>query len=82
MKRIAFAVGLVILVFGVAMLAQTQTETVEQELIKLENGWVVALVKRDGAFLDRILADDFMTTSSRGIISTKAQIVASLKSGD
>ena len=29
MKRIAFAVGLVVLVFGVAMLARTQTESVE-----------------------------------------------------
>ena len=36
MKRIAFAVGLVVLVFGVMILAQTQTESVEQELLKLE----------------------------------------------
>ncbi len=37
MKRIAFAVGLVVLVFGVAILAQTQTASVEQELIKADD---------------------------------------------
>jgi len=36
MKRIAFAVSVAVLVFGVAILAQTQTQSVEQELIKLE----------------------------------------------
>ena len=82
MKRVAFAAGLVVLVFEIAMLAQTQVESVEQALIKLENGWADALVRRDVAFLDQILADDFMTTSSAGIVSTKAQIVASLKSGE
>jgi ketosteroid isomerase-like protein len=39
------------------------------------------LVKLDLAFLDRILADDFMTTSSGGTVFTKAQLIANLKSG-
>jgi ketosteroid isomerase-like protein len=82
MRRIVFAVGFFVLAFGVAILAKTQTESVEQELIKLENGWADALVKRDVAFLDQILADDFMTTSSAGIVSTKAQIIASMESGE
>ena len=86
MKGIAIALSVMILIPAVAVQAQipaqTETEHVTQELIALENGWVDALVKRDVTFLDRILADDFMTTSSRGIVSTKAQIVASLKSGE
>jgi uncharacterized membrane protein YczE len=59
MKRIVFAVGLVVLVFGVAILAQTQTGSVEQELIKLENEWAKSVVKLDLAFMERILADDY-----------------------
>jgi hypothetical protein len=82
MKRISFAVGLVVLVFGVAMLARTQTESVEQELIKLENAWNDALIKQDWAFIDKILADDFIHTDSDGVVQTKAQTMASLKSGE
>ena len=36
MKRIAITVSVVGLVFGVAILAQTQTESVELELIRLD----------------------------------------------
>ena len=82
MKRIVCVVGLVVLVFGVVILAQTQTESVEQELIKLENGWIDALVNHDWAFIDGILADDYTTTDSDGIIATKAQEMAILKSGE
>ena len=64
MKRIAFAVCVVVLVLAVAAWAQTpaqpKSEIVQQELINLENQWVDAVVKLDFAFLDRVLADDFM----------------------
>ena len=82
MKRIAFAVSVAALVFGAAILARTQTQSVEQELIKLENGWNDALIKHDWAFIDQILADDYITINSDGVVSTKAQEMASLKSGD
>jgi ketosteroid isomerase-like protein len=82
MKRIAFAVCVVVLVFGVAILAKTQTASVEQELMKLENGWADALVKVDLAFLDRILADDYIFTGADGKVSNKAQEIASVKSGE
>jgi ketosteroid isomerase-like protein len=81
MKRIVFAVGLVVLVFGVAILAQTQTESVEQELITLENEWADAWVKSDVAFFDRIIADDYTWTSPWGDVWTKAQDLTLLKSG-
>jgi len=80
MKRISFSIGLVVLVFEIAMLAQTQTESVEQELIKLENEWADAVVKKDVAFLDRILADDYLATDPEGNGYTKAQEIASMKS--
>jgi len=85
MKRIAFAVCVVFL-FAVGAQAQTpaQTETgkVEQELIKLENQWVDALLKRDVAFLDRTLADDYLGTGINGRVETKAESLASMKSSE
>jgi ketosteroid isomerase-like protein len=82
MKPIAIAVSLVVLVFGIAVLAQTQTGSVEQELITLEHGWAEAGVKKDSAFFDRILADDFTGTDSEGNVATKAQYLAEMKSGE
>jgi hypothetical protein len=83
MKRIAIAVCVVVLVFAVAALAQTPVQpksgSVEQELIKLENGWNDAQVKKDGAFLNQILADDYSGTESDGNVLTKAQEIANLK---
>ncbi len=89
MKRIAIAVSVVVLVFAVAIIIQGQvTQTtfkprggsVEQELIQLEDEWGDAFLKRDVAFMDRIMADDATWTSPEGIVSTKAQSLASFKS--
>jgi len=86
MKRIAFAVCVAVFLFVVGAQAQTpaQTETgkVEQELIKLENQWVDAMLKRDVAFLDRTLADDFLGTGINGRVETKAESLASMKSSE
>lgn len=76
MKRIVLAAGLVILAFGIAILAQTQTESVEQKLIKLENEWGAAVVKRDAASIDmirnRLMADECIMMFD-GSVFTKAQ---------
>ncbi len=86
MKRIAIAVCVVVLVMAVAAWAQAPVQpksgTVEEELIKLEKEWADALVKHDLAFLDTILADDYMSTDSEGTVGNKAQEIATLKSGD
>jgi ketosteroid isomerase-like protein len=86
MKRIAIVVCVVVLVFAVTAWAQTPAKpkslSAEQEIIKLENGWDDAEVKRDVAFLDRILADDYMSGHSDGTVTTKAQAIAEMKSGD
>jgi len=57
------------------------TENVEQALIKLEREWAEALVKVDGATLDRIQADDWIMTSWDGQTQTKAQSIEEIKSG-
>jgi ketosteroid isomerase-like protein len=82
MKLIATAVGVVVMAFVVAMFAQTQSESVEQELTKLENEWADAWVKSDVAFHDRIMADDYTFTSAWGGVITKADNLARIKSGD
>jgi hypothetical protein len=82
MKRIAIAVGVAVLVFGVAILAQQKSGSAEQELIKLEKDWSDAYVKHDWAFLDRIVSDDYIFTDPDGKIWTKAQWLANLKSGE
>jgi len=89
MKRITIAVSVVVLVLTVAILAQTSAqqtsesaEHAEQELITLENEWADAWVKRDVAFFDRIMADDYTWTSPWGEVLTKAHNLALVKSGE
>ncbi len=86
MKSIAFAVCVVVLVLAVAAKAQTPAQTevehATQELIKIETSWAEAEVKKDIAFFDPILAEDFTYTDSEGNIETKAQYIASKKSGE
>jgi ketosteroid isomerase-like protein len=81
MKRITYAISVAVLVFGVAILARTQTGSVEQELMNLENEWAKSVVKLDLAFMDRILADDYTWTDQAGNVHTKAEEIASIKSG-
>ncbi len=84
MKRIAIAVCAVILASAVIawtqMSAQPTSGSVEQELIKLEQGWANANVKADVAFLDRILAEDYTWTDENGVLRTKAQNLEVFKS--
>ena len=82
MKHLAIAISVVGLVFGVAILARTQTGSVEQELIKLEQDWTNANLKADVAFLNRILAEDRTYTDNDGVLWTKAQDLAVIKSGE
>jgi hypothetical protein len=82
MKRIVCTVGIFVLACGVTILAQQKSGSAKQELIDLEHGWAAAQVqdKLDLAFLDRILADDYVQTNWDGTRATKAQVLASLKS--
>jgi ketosteroid isomerase-like protein len=83
MKRTAFAVSVAVVVFGVTILAQTQTGSVEQGLIKAENEWGEAVVKRDAASIDmlrdRIIADEYIMIYD-GSAFTKAQYFELAKS--
>jgi len=81
MKRMVIAVCVAVLFFGVAIPAQTKTESMEQELIKLENEWGEAVVKRDTASFDRIIADDYTGINDGSVFApTKAQYIEYVKS--
>lgn len=54
---------------------------VEQELIRMENDWLQAFFKNDGAFADRFLADDYLGTDEHGDLRDKAQEIAEIKAG-
>lgn len=77
MKRIIFLIGLIVLAFAVAILAQTgekpMGQTAEQEVLKLEQEWNNADLKLDWAAMDRILADDYVLIDSDGHVCTKDQ---------
>jgi ketosteroid isomerase-like protein len=60
----------------------TERVSVDQELIKLENGWNDAMVKHDWAFLAQILADDYTGTDFDGNVGTKPEFLENLKSGE
>ena len=86
MRCRAFTAGLIVLVFAVAILAQTgakpKGQTAEQELLKLEQEWTNADLKDDWATMDRILVDDYVLTDRDGEVSTKAQCEAFMRSGE
>jgi ketosteroid isomerase-like protein len=78
----------IVLVLGVAPTspvfgqAKPEDSLVEQALIKLENDWNDATVKKDVVVLGNVLADDYIFTDPEGVMFTKAQELAMLKSGE
>jgi ketosteroid isomerase-like protein len=77
-----------VLIFAVVSFAASQTTEqklsgknlkIKQELIKLEEEWHNAYVKRDAAPLERILADEYIAVVGNGRSIGKAQTVEGLK---
>lgn len=68
---------LAIAIFFFSIIAAAQTERDKQELIRLENATVTATENRDFAMLNRLIADDFVNTTSKGVVRNKAQTIAS-----
>lgn len=50
-------------------------------MTKLENERVQALLRNDTAFIERVYADDYVVTGANGVVRTRAQVVADMKSG-
>jgi ketosteroid isomerase-like protein len=54
----------------------------EQELMRLEQAYNDAQVKRDRATLEQLWADDYLYTHSNGAVMTKAQDIDDTMSGE
>jgi uncharacterized protein (TIGR02246 family) len=53
----------------------------EQEIVKLENAWIAAWKNADSAFLEKLFADEYLSTEADGKTYNKAQELANVKSG-
>jgi ketosteroid isomerase-like protein len=53
----------------------------EDAVKQAERDWAAAVVKKDYAVLDRVLADDLAYTHSDGRLDTKQSLIESLRSG-
>jgi hypothetical protein len=50
----------------------------EHTILRIEHEWLRALVERDRAMLDRILADDFVDSNWKGELRTKREVLEGL----
>jgi len=72
--------GLFVIALGSFALAQTAAN-VEQEIRQIEEQLRMAAIKNDAAGLERILADDYTNINASGLVRTKAEVIADVKSG-
>lgn len=54
----------------------------EQELMQMERDWSAAYLSHDVAVVDRVLADDYIGTDGRGVMTNKAQEIEDARSTD
>ena len=73
----------IVVVLAMCIPCLVTAQSVEQQLTKLENDWAKALVTKDYAVLGRVMSDDFTDSGDPdGSVSTKAQMIAGIKSGE
>jgi ketosteroid isomerase-like protein len=77
---IALAVGLAVPAMSVVAAADRSAD--EQQIRKIEQDWINAIVKRDGAFLTKLEADDFTLTDPDGTVLDKAGSIKETASGE
>src|SRR5437899_10716318 len=61
--------------------SSAETKTAEQEVRQMIEKYRTALMKGDTAALERIWADDYTFINASGVVVTKAERLANLKSG-
>jgi len=86
MKRIVLTA--VCVVFGAsAILARAAgaspatDQAAEKEIRQIEEDLRKAVVNGDAATFERVLSDDYTTTNVNGLVRTRAQLIADVKSG-
>jgi ketosteroid isomerase-like protein len=84
MKTNMFLVALGICLSLPVLSAETPADRTadEQQIRKIEQDWIDAIVKRDGAFLTKLEADDFTFTDPDGVVRDKAADIKDTTTGD
>ena len=84
LKSTCALASLLLLCASVPAFAQTETKTTnnkaEQEVLKALDEVLAALVKRDGAVIERVMTDDYYTVYDGGGVGDRSRLVNSLKS--
>jgi ketosteroid isomerase-like protein len=57
-------------------------EHAEQEVVRLADVWIAAELRGDSAFLERMLADDFVAVGPLGFMLTKREWIGRHESGN
>lgn len=60
---------------------KAQQHSSRHQIDQLEDAWRNAILKSNIAVMDRLLAEDYLAITSSGLVQTKAQTLANLKSG-
>jgi ketosteroid isomerase-like protein len=79
MKRLLLFVALLSSVSTGRVVAQAGTSGLEKKILDLEKQRIAAMVKKDIATLDALLADDMSYTHSGGTTDTKASFIKLIK---
>ena len=70
-----------LVVFSQAAAYSEQHSKSEQEIRKLDDQRITAILKQDVPWLDRLMADDFTYTRQGGVTDTKAEFLGEMKAG-
>lgn len=76
-----FALAVTALQFSVRA-ADSNRSSDEEAIKKIEHDWINAIAKRDGAYMQKIEADDYIFTGPDGKALTKAEDIKSNTTGD
>jgi ketosteroid isomerase-like protein len=83
--RCTVFLGVTVAVFAIVMpvaaMPRAEKHEVRHQIEKLENAWNTAVLHANIAAMDGLLADDYMAITPSGILQSKEQALASLRSG-
>ena len=83
MKKLICGILLMVLMAGMAVMqpAMAASEDVAATLKGLEDKWALASLNNDAAGLSPLLADGFLSVTSKGAVRTKAELLESMTAG-
>jgi ketosteroid isomerase-like protein len=76
-----FASLAIVLAFAVLPATAQTPPSPDRDLLKVEDEWSQASMKRDGGALQRFYADEYTFTDEDGVVTNKAQEIKNLTTG-